>query len=99
MVVSTGAAMQPSEMAKVLTSSASTQVLMFRAMIATSSVTTKPVNQIFCSKTVAIANTKTIRPNGSKKNKAKSSIWVTGPSAGFQAGRTVIPPKFRGVRK
>lgn len=88
-VVSTGAAMQPSEMAKLVTSSASTQVLIFRAMIATSSVTTKTVNQIFRSKTAAMANTKTIRPNGSKKNNAKSSNWVTGPSAGFQAGQTL----------
>lgn len=79
MVVRTGGAMQPSEMANFVTSSLSTQVLMFRVMIAISSEKTMAVNQIFLSKTATKESTKTIRPRGSMKNKPRSSNWVIGP--------------------
>ncbi|MGD1883818.1 MAG: hypothetical protein ACFB11_16120, partial [Paracoccaceae bacterium] len=62
---------------------------MFNETIAMSSATTIAVSQIFLSKTMVMVGTKTIRPNGSKKNKARPSNWLTGPSAGFQAGRTL----------
>ncbi|MGD1884657.1 MAG: hypothetical protein ACFB11_24420, partial [Paracoccaceae bacterium] len=63
-VVGTGAVMQPSEMAKLVISSASIQVLMFNETIAMSSATTIAVSQIFLSKTMVMVGTKTIRPNG-----------------------------------
>lgn len=57
-VVGAGVVTQPSFTAKFVTSAASTQVLMFKAKLAISSITTIAVSQIFLSKTAARVSTR-----------------------------------------
>ena len=83
------AARHPSAMASLVTSLSSIHADQKSASTAVMMTVVKAVNQVRLTRTEATANARMMSPKGVTKNKTTSSNGPTGPSEGFQSGRTL----------